>query len=209
MLTQRAVRCPPALPAAMDLLLLVLGGSEEAQALWVTTGGLEALLGATLEAAAPALGAPSSNVGGSEGGGGAGGASSSSSEQAAAEVLLMRLLVFLQLLQGWVLGEAVRRGEWDEAGITGVGPAGACLGVCWWWCAGACEGASTEANALVAVLFVTPPCVMGHMHVNEPTMSPAVCALHLPVVCVPQELTQALRRRPCSWCTNTWALLLL
>lgn len=71
---------------------LSLQGSEEAQAVFVTTGGLDMLLRRCLHHVHAAAAADSDGT-------------------AVPPDLLHRLFVFLQLFLGWVLGEAVRRGE--------------------------------------------------------------------------------------------------
>jgi len=97
----------------MDLLLAILSGAEEAQALFVSTGGLETLLRTVLQqaeelqtaadAAAAALDVGKTSRSGSGMGASDGGVEST-------DALVVHLLVFLQVLLGWVIGEAVRRG---------------------------------------------------------------------------------------------------
>ena len=108
----------------MDLLLAILSGAEEAQALFVSTGGLETLLRTVLQqaeelqtaadaAAASALDVGKTSISGSGVGASDGGVEST-------DALVVHLLVFLQVLLGWVIGEAVRRGEEGDG----------CLGRC-------------------------------------------------------------------------------
>jgi hypothetical protein len=75
------------------LLLLLLQGNEEAQAMFVTTGGLDMLLTRTLQHTQQMAGM------------------GDACDSAAPADLLLQLLLFLQTLLGWGIGESVRRGE--------------------------------------------------------------------------------------------------
>jgi hypothetical protein len=71
----------------------LLQGNEEAQAMFVTTGGLDMLLTRTLQHTQQMAAVGADAIGGG-----------------APPDLLLRLLVFLQTLLGWGIGESVRRG---------------------------------------------------------------------------------------------------
>jgi hypothetical protein len=125
----------------MDLLLAILSGAEEAQALFVSTGGLETLLRTVLQqaeqlqttsAAVAEAAAALKDGGGTSRSRGSSGVGASDGGMEPTDALVVHLLVFLQVLLGWVIGEAVRKGE-AEAGFVGVA---AWVGMVLWYSAG-------------------------------------------------------------------------
>uniref|UniRef100_A0A383WAD7 Uncharacterized protein n=1 Tax=Tetradesmus obliquus TaxID=3088 RepID=A0A383WAD7_TETOB len=92
LLTARACEVPACLPHALHTLLALLQGNEEAQAMFVSTGGCDMLLARTLQHTQQMAA-----VGEAAGSG-------------APPDLLLQLLLFLQTLLGWGIGESVRRG---------------------------------------------------------------------------------------------------
>jgi hypothetical protein len=92
----------------------VVQGSEEAQGLFVTTGGLDMLLARTLQHLRYQAHSPAA---GSNGGSSGGQSSSSSSSDDLVDggglsrrKLAVQLLLFLQLLEQWVLADALKAG---------------------------------------------------------------------------------------------------
>lgn len=97
----------------------VVQGSEEAQGLFVTTGGLDMLLARTLQHLRYQAHSPTATA--SNGGSNGGQGSSSSSDDLvdggglSRRELAVQLLLFLQLMEQWVLAEALKAGEYTDS----------------------------------------------------------------------------------------------